>query len=1249
MAWKDLTQTQRDFLSKFMSKSILDMFTDRTQRPENVEKVEAFETFLKLDQTFRRDIVDIPPDYAERGELERQADLARKQCDGGDFTGANDAMTGLIEQTGRTARVLKEAANEIRSQISTGGDIDGATQEETLRLNGLQDRIATLLADPIPGRGDLATARGLLPGLSTARDEVRESARKRGIRNAFDLAFSTGRDRIEAASRLDPAPYAKAAIHPTLVQAIADAGKLLQTALTAAGSDDEKLHVAGREAIETWLKGPNAETHKATGDQQLEERKRLLGEITSKVNGHKAEMERLGKLPPDTAEADELQRLIPFQAAQVSRFVTADDLDKATTALAALEDSIAAMKLEEAEITKAGRFKQQVLEEYARLQPRLVEARGVHAVTDAFAPLVTAFANADYNMSRRLATKEYERAFPTLDTLTRATTSLLAAKPAFLLEEQRREDALDRIRQFAQAWHTAQNTPLTKPEVKTASDRCKALASQIEAVVKSKDWAGAITAYEEGLRLANLMISEAGACTTLRTDQQNALNRFVAVRDHANPIIAHVAVTPEFTQRCKDLAAAIDEFVDVYNNVKDIPRCLQIATRLEQLDSDLEALDLANTNAINARNAVRTEWQKSRAKIDEAKAIKPATDKMLGLQRALNLAFDAYVAADETGAADCLDKLNAAIAAADLVLAEKVEDAKAAATAEANFRKREKQVRKAGLAAQNKATACAPDLDALLEQLKDAWGAAQFNKNNARFLEGLEDLERVAAVAIQIDNGEAGANLAMDQRRLEVDRRYDTTLIDQINDILGYEDVTTDMAARRQQVDDLSDDVENLRSSAKYHLALAKLDQLEPLVAELTRFKGTHDQLVVDRDWVNAEWGRIQGDITTADAMKAVDRQTAEAVAVYGAARKACGVAYDEKRFADSRAAFAEMERAVAALVALKSQHDLAAVEEKKVSDAWALISADYDKAAAMRPLTPELAKLKTSFDKANSLFNKAYFGFDYPVALTRLAQLEKAVAALLAKQSDHDQAVIETDRKAGEAETALDTIDPGALKSKTAEEKLALLNDLRGQKKELTDKQRELQRKVYMAMDLDTEFLKVDEERRGRLIDTIRGDTELLGARDTWPTEDPSKKIALLTRTLRAECDIYGMPVPEVQTFSEPPGDLGSFNSSTNVIRINIHPEATFDDFYDTIDTIVHENAHNYQGFLVKKLQEGLIQPGDPEYVQALMFAANSEPWAYVTAEEDKDCYKKEPLEEHAWKTGGDVQKALKKPPVVG
>jgi hypothetical protein len=207
----------------------------------------------------------------------------------------------------------------------------------------------------------------------------------------------------------------------------------------------------------------------------------------------------------------------------------------------------------------------------------------------------------------------------------------------------------------------------------------------------------------------------------------------------------------------------------------------------------------------------------------------------------------------------------------------------------------------------------------------------------------------------------------------------------------------------------------------------------------------------------------------------------------------------------------------------------------------------------------------------------------------------------------------------------------------------VALLDALRGQKEKLTDKQRELQRKIYASMEMDAEFLAQDDKRRADLTKAISEDKELMAAKDKWATMDVAKRIALLQKTLKTECAIYGMPVPTVQVFEEPmPGDLGSFNSGTNVIRINVHPTATFNDFHDTIDTIVHENAHNYQGYLVTRLNEGLLNPGDPEYKQALMFASNSVAQSYVNGDEDHAIYKKQPLEDHAWKTGDGVKYAL-------
>ncbi len=348
----------------------------------------------------------------------------------------------------------------------------------------------------------------------------------------------------------------------------------------------------------------------------------------------------------------------------------------------------------------------------------------------------------------------------------------------------------------------------------------------------------------------------------------------------------------------------------------------------------------------------------------------------------------------------------------------------------------------------------------------------------------------------------------------------------------------------------------------------------------------------------------------------------------------------------------------------MKAQYDAVQAKYEAANNAWNLINADYEAASKYKAINPELTTLIAAFWQAISRHNNAYFGFDYDAALTLAPAVGVAARAVIAaatvkvkviasdgSESEVDayaKIKLDVDKAAADAEVEIDAISADDLKTtKTAEEKIAMLDALRGQKEKLTDKQRELQRKIYGAMDLDPDFVVQDDKRREELTAAIREDTELLAAEADWATTDIPKRVALLQKTLEKECEIYGMPVPSIQTFEAPmPGDLGSFNAGTNVIRINVHPSATFDDFFDTIDTIVHENAHNYQGYLVTRLQEGLIVPGDPEYKQALMFACNSVPQSYVNGQEDRHIYEKQPLEEHAWKTGDGVKHALNPPP---
>lgn len=979
-----------------------------------------------------------------------------------------------------------------------------------------------------------------------------------------------------------------------------------------------------------------------------------LAQVVAQHDEKKDEIDRLLALPGDTNLAVKLQRLLKFQSGQIGKLTGAEKLKPAQAMVKSLLATMAQMQAEEAEITKAAALKEQALREHKALKAQLDLARTIYEITPAFKADVEAFKEADLICGLRLKDKDYGRALGAIDVLKRAAARLTGRKAEFDTLAATRKTAIAKLRDMESLLAQSEQTPATKPEVAVLRARMKAAGSAIEPAAEANDWTAVNAGADEVLDLAQQIIDLKGACDALVADRAEALRRFIAVRDGTSAIRGRAGATPAFVERVQEIDDKLDDFVENYNNTRDIAKCLALAGELETLAADLATLDRADQAAIAQRALMRAEFAKVKDKLAQARAVKPYTSKMSGLYTDLMAAWAALLAVDKSAAADSMDVLNDAVAKADAVLAEQAENDKAKAAARQACIERVNAVEPDVDDALDLVRDNQPDLDDFGKQLNAKWFEYKALRKARRYLEATAVLDELAALSVQTTAAVAGAEAKMDAREAEYDGKYTSDFIDRIEAVLKFQDINDAIKDLKAQVDAVSDDCEDAARNDKYHVALEKFAALEPLLLELEGMKAEHDRLVADKSWTNTEWGKIKTDIDVAAAMKPVNREIADKIALYKSTRSACAGAYQAKKYSDARATFAGFAAAVADVVAKKAEHDSAVGKRDAVDAEFAKISSQYKKARDLRPLTAEIKKLYDAFREAGALFNKAYYSHDYDTALARVAALGKAADALVAKEADHAAADLAAKQKADETEAVLDAISADDLKQKSAEEQVALLDALRGQKKKLTPKQRELQIKVYMAMDLDPEFVKIDDARRDRLKDAIRDDEELQAARANWADTDPDtmippeRKIALLTKTLKAECEIYGMPVPQVQTFSEPPGDLGSYNPTNNVININIHEEATFDDFFDTIDTIVHENAHNYQDYLVMQLEEGLIQPGDPEYNQALMFAANSGAYAYVTGSEDRACYNKQPLEEHAWKTGGDVQKALKAGPTV-
>lgn len=129
-----------------------------------------------------------------------------------------------------------------------------------------------------------------------------------------------------------------------------------------------------------------------------------------------------------------------------------------------------------------------------------------------------------------------------------------------------------------------------------------------------------------------------------------------------------------------------------------------------------------------------------------------------------------------------------------------------------------------------------------------------------------------------------------------------------------------------------------------------------------------------------------------------------------------------------------------------------------------------------------------------------------------------------------------------------------------------------------------------------------------------------------------------------------FGDSPPEIVTYNDPGSknliDNGYFNPNDGKIYLNTDPKASLGrDLATTLDLIFHENSHNYQDKLVKRLDPSSpdpLDPADPEYNQAVLFALNDGPHSYVKGEENFEDYKKQPLEEHAHDNGPKTARAV-------
>lgn len=272
---------------------------------------------------------------------------------------------------------------------------------------------------------------------------------------------------------------------------------------------------------------------------------------------------------------------------------------------------------------------------------------------------------------------------------------------------------------------------------------------------------------------------------------------------------------------------------------------------------------------------------------------------------------------------------------------------------------------------------------------------------------------------------------------------------------------------------------------------------------------------------------------------------------------------------------------------------------------------------------------------------------------LGKIADLKKRVAESDKKTEPIATAATEEIRKlAGGKDVSKLTAAESAelvkkLKKLSPAKQRELLEQMHGPSSALSTEQRHMQAAMFKAMDLDKEFKKADAKVRDKYQQELQKDKELKEAVTNWnrkddkgnPLVDLETKQKMLQKVLETQSKAYGIDVPEIEWYAGKAGDFGGFSANTTRISLNTR---YINNAEEMINTIIHENTHNYQDELVKQFVAGKIKKDDPRYEQAKTFAVTHHWDAYENGDIDSAAYKAQPEEMHAWDAGDTEAKEL-------
>jgi hypothetical protein len=234
-------------------------------------------------------------------------------------------------------------------------------------------------------------------------------------------------------------------------------------------------------------------------------------------------------------------------------------------------------------------------------------------------------------------------------------------------------------------------------------------------------------------------------------------------------------------------------------------------------------------------------------------------------------------------------------------------------------------------------------------------------------------------------------------------------------------------------------------------------------------------------------------------------------------------------------------------------------------------------------------------------------------------------------------------------ANTDSQFLRPGMLAMRQSHQ-LKLLAALRAGSGKLDGNERILQSRVYKSMQLDPAFVAREDQVRGATVENLMRDpkVDLQRARNEWPALTDDKKLKVIRQVVAAHCKAGGFPQPAKIGFErlESSTIVAEYRPRQRALVINSSP-AALEDFESTMNTIFHENSHNWQAVMAVDAQRNhpAVAADNPWHQQSMVFAANLADYDGDAADA-KSAYREQPVEAHAMYAGPrfarDLMRAL-------